>query len=231
MTLTTAQRRTHYDDFVAHVRELCTTPRVRKDLAACRGRRVELCPDAGRYLIRHVHGYGARRAHYTVAALIALEPSAPTAADLQARRRAAQPDPPRTGPPPGTEAPGAQTPSEVPPGAGLSGGEAPPGQKLSWRQRPNLGHMLADAAGRRPAGATALEGKLQLLVRLSGDLLHPRLPGLAGMLLQAGCRPDWAVLLDDLALWDIDRPQVRDRWLTAFYLSCPDDQTPHGLEV
>ncbi|MFD9216241.1 type I-E CRISPR-associated protein Cse2/CasB [Streptomyces sp. NPDC059544] len=184
MNLTTADRRAHYDDFVAHVRDLCTTPRIRADLAKCRGRRVEqISGEARRCLIKQIHPYGAQRAHYTVAALIALERPA---------HRIPQPEP--------------------------AGDSAP-----AWHQRPNLGATLADAASRRPASARPMDRRLRLMVRLSSDLLHPRLPGLANLLLQTGCHPDWAVLLEDLALWDINTRQVISRWQDSFYLALPGD--------
>lgn len=66
------ERRTHYDDFVAYIHELCTTPGIRAALAKGRGRSVEQCSFMDRYLTRHAAGRPGRRAHYTVASLIAL---------------------------------------------------------------------------------------------------------------------------------------------------------------
>ncbi|WP_406387532.1 type I-E CRISPR-associated protein Cse2/CasB [Streptomyces sp. NBC_00887] len=188
MSLTSVERRTHYDKFVAQVRDLCTTNRIRADLAGSRGRRVQQCTKAHPYLSKLTHAHGARRAHYTVAALIALEPPARNST-----------------PPP-------EKPDD----------DADQGPAL-WHRRPNLGATLATAAARRPVSAVAWGEKLQLLSRLSTDVLHPRLPGLADQLLQAGCRPDWAVLLNDLAWWDHDRPAVVSRWMDSFYLALPDD--------
>ncbi|MCX2182668.1 type I-E CRISPR-associated protein Cse2/CasB [Streptomyces sp. SKN60] len=185
--IATQDRRAHYDAFVTQVRDLCTTSGIRAALAQGRGRRIEQCTALHRYLTRPAHGYGARRAHYTVASLIALEPHT----------------------------------HHHPPTA------EPAGEAVEWRRRLNLGATLATAVVRRPVSAQAFDNKLQLLARLSTDVLHPRLPGLAEQLLQAGCRPDWAVLLEDLSLWDIDRPAVVTRWMDSFYLALPDDDRPH----
>ncbi|MER7200081.1 type I-E CRISPR-associated protein Cse2/CasB [Streptomyces sp. CB01635] len=187
-TPTTAQRHAHYDDFVAHTRNLCTTPRIRADLARGQGRPAKECLHIHRYLARLVAGWGARRAHYTVAALIALEPPNPHAAHLAPR--------------------GPQVHHATP---------------VPWHRRPNLGAALAQAAACRPVSAVALERKLNTLVHLSADHLHPLLPGLANQLLHTGGRPDWAVWLSDLALWDIDRLAVASGWLGAFHLDGPDD--------
>ncbi|MGW6898983.1 type I-E CRISPR-associated protein Cse2/CasB [Streptomyces sp. NPDC054919] len=196
MSLTTTERRAHYDQFVTQVRDLCTTPRIRAALAKSRGRRVQQCLEAHRYLSKLTHAHGARRAHYTVAALIALEP------------------PNRHSPrPPAPARPDDATDTEP----------------VLWGRRPNLGSTLATAAARRPVSASAWENKLQVLSRLSADILHPRLPGLAEQLLQVGCRPDWAVLIDDLAWWDYDRPATVSRWMDSFYLALPDDAPTFDL--
>lgn len=187
---TTAERRAHYDDFVDRVRDLCTTPRIRADLARGQGRPITECLPLHRYLSRPTAGWGARRAHFTTAALVALEPP---------RRTTTRPTEPST--PDGW----ATTPR--------------------WR-RPNLGAALAECAARRPLTAGGLERKLNTLIHLSADHLHPLLPGLADQLLRAGCRPDWAVWLSDLALWDIDRTAVASHWLDAFYLGRLPPATP-----
>ncbi|MFF4234028.1 type I-E CRISPR-associated protein Cse2/CasB [Streptomyces sp. NPDC001820] len=185
------ERRIHYDDFVAYVRALCTVPRIRADLEIGRGRPITACASLHPHLSRRVHGHGARRAHYTVASLVALE---------RPHHRAA-------------------------PASDSRDDEA---SHLPWHQRRNLGATLAHVARLRPSGAGPMEKRLQTLTRLSADWLHPRLPRLAVQLLDAGCLPDWSVLLDDLAQWDFDRPEVATRWLDAFYLALPEPEPDDG---
>ncbi|MFJ8954308.1 type I-E CRISPR-associated protein Cse2/CasB [Streptomyces sp. NPDC102381] len=185
------QRREHYDRYVAAVRTLCRTLAHRKTLANGRGRDLDDCPDLTRLLIKPSHGFGARRAHYTVAALIALEPATPYPSHSPDR---AETDP--TGP------------------------DEP---RPTWRQRPTLGHTFARAARTHRLAAGGLERELGVLTRLSAPTLHPRLPHTARRLLDLGARPDWAVLLDDLALWDYHPHTVARRWREAFYLDLPTD--------
>lgn len=178
---TREEHRRHYDAFVTQIRELCQTPAIRHALATGRGRPVIQCEDLHKYLSRRTYGHGARRAHYTVAALIALD-------------RAPLPE-------------------------SHEGDEAPP----DWGRRPNLGATLARAvhAGAFNAGPT--DDQLQLLRRLASNTLHPLLPHLVDRLLRAGQRPDWAVLLEDLAQWDYARSKVATRWLDAYYLATQPD--------
>lgn len=76
------ERHTHYDQFVTHVRDLCTSPRIRRTLETGRGRPTEECEALHAYLARPCAGHPGRRAHYTVAALIALErPTPPPATE------------------------------------------------------------------------------------------------------------------------------------------------------
>ncbi|MDX3077860.1 type I-E CRISPR-associated protein Cse2/CasB [Streptomyces sp. MI02-7b] len=79
----TAQRRAHYDAYVADVISLCTDNGTRARLRTGRGQPVHNCRELHRYLTVLVADHGARRAHYTVAACIALHrptPPAPEAA-------------------------------------------------------------------------------------------------------------------------------------------------------
>ncbi|MFJ8932128.1 type I-E CRISPR-associated protein Cse2/CasB [Streptomyces sp. NPDC102364] len=179
------QRHEHYDRYVATVRTLCRTPGDRRTLADGRGRDLDDCPALTRLLVKPSHGFGARRAHYTVAALIALEPATPETAP-------AGPDDPRP----------------------------------AWRQRPNLGHTFARAACTHRLAAGGLERELDVITHLSAPTLHPRLPHIARHLLDLGARPDWAVLLDDLALWDYHPHTVARRWREAFHLDLPADLLP-----
>ncbi|QIZ01245.2 hypothetical protein HEP87_56025 [Streptomyces sp. S1D4-11] len=71
------ERRCHYDAFVAHVRGLCRTPRIRSRLENGRGQPLTECPRMDAYLVKPCQGFGARRAHYTIASLIALERPVP----------------------------------------------------------------------------------------------------------------------------------------------------------
>lgn len=218
----TAERREHYDTFVADVLTLCADRGVRADLRTGRGRPLTQCPRLHQHLARRVAGHGAKRAHYTVASLIALThaatgssrhpPKPPetdhlgTASLLPAPQTATgQPAPPLHAVQPDTQESGAAQPAP------------------RWRTRPNLGATLAIAAHRRVLNAATTPQRLHTLTRLSADLLHPRLPALADRLAAARLPLDFAVLLEDLAWWDVDRDEIATRWLEAFYLTRPTD--------
>ncbi|WP_031191167.1 MULTISPECIES: type I-E CRISPR-associated protein Cse2/CasB [Streptomyces] len=173
--------RQHCDAYVTLVRDLCTTPAIRRVLQDGRGRPVTDCLPLHRYLARPTRGHPARRAHYTVACLIAHE-----------------------------------RPWHLPADPGDAAGTGMP-----WRQRTNLGAAFARLARARPAARAPSEQRLQTLIRLSADNLHRLLPGTTRLLLEAGCPPDWAVLLDDLAAWPAHRGAVATRWLDAYYLTTP----------
>ncbi|MGW7721495.1 hypothetical protein ACWGKK_45450, partial [Streptomyces chartreusis] len=108
-TLTTAQRRAHYDTFVADIINLCTVGGVRPALASGRGRPVEECDRMKPYLVARISGFGARQAHYTVASLIAAQ-----------RHLAGQDDPytPESAIPAGDSTPEADSRDADPAGAG-----------------------------------------------------------------------------------------------------------------
>ncbi|MEU6091031.1 type I-E CRISPR-associated protein Cse2/CasB [Streptomyces sp. NPDC047085] len=185
--------RLHYDTFVTHIRDLCSTPRIRRLLENGRGKPVTDCPDMDKYLIKPSHGFGARRAHYTIASLIAQERPAP---DWTPPTASTAPSPPKDTEP--------RTPS------------------THWHTRPNLGRTLAGTAHTHPHTGGGLERDLQVLTRLSTDQLHRRLPHVVGRLLKLGARCDFAVLLEDLAHWDWARPEVSGRWRNGFYLTAPE---------
>ena len=193
------ERRCHYDAFVAHVRGLCRTPRIRSRLEDGRGQAVTECPRMDAYLVKPCQGFGARRAHYTVASLIALERPVP--------------DWTRTAPatPPVHPGPDPDDPLESEP--------APPD---GWARRPNLGRTLADAARAHPHTAASWQREVEVMGVLSTDLLHPRLPHTVRRLLHLGLACDFAVLLEDLAQWDFDPLEVAGRWRHAFFLTVPD---------
>ncbi|GAA3797447.1 hypothetical protein GCM10022403_034180 [Streptomyces coacervatus] len=171
--------RAHCDAYVAAVRDLCTTPEIRSALEDGRGKPVDHCQRLHPCLSRLTHKQPDRRAHYTLACLIAHE---------RPDRRPITPAP-------------------------------DPDQPVAWRSRPNLGATLARAAQGRTDGP--YEKELHVLIRLSEDLLHRRLPGLTRQLLGAGCPPDFAVLLADLTYWSSNRLSIATRWQDAFYLTAP----------
>ncbi|MHA4816087.1 type I-E CRISPR-associated protein Cse2/CasB [Streptomyces aculeolatus] len=178
--------RAHCDAYVAAVRDLCTVPEIRSALEDGRGKPVDHCQHLHRYLSRLTHKQPDRRAHYTVACLIAHE--------RPARR-------------PTTPAPDPERP-------------------VAWLSRRNLGATLARAAKGRTDGP--YEKELQILIRLSEDLVHRRLPGLIQQLLAAGNPPDFAVLLADLTYLTSNRLRVATRWQDAFYLTAPTPPTAHA---
>ncbi|MGW7638567.1 hypothetical protein [Streptomyces decoyicus] len=233
---TAAERRRHYQDFTAEVLELCTDPGVRRDLQDGRGRLVKECLRMHKYLTVRTTGHGQRRAHYTVASLIALaDPlealrTRPTPAPRQpADEPAAHASPaaPRLPPddPSSTSAIPSRTaaddPALNPPDAPGPGEFAPdPYAIAAWRKRANLGVTLARAVRRSDFNEDRTDDILHVIVRVGDDHLHQHLlPPLTDRLLRAGLTWDWAVLLDDLAARVFDPDQVATRWLDAFYLT------------
>ncbi|CAN3985927.1 type I-E CRISPR-associated protein Cse2/CasB [Kitasatospora purpeofusca] len=187
---TAPEHRRHCQDFVTGIAALCARPAVRTALKRGRGRPVEDCLDLTPHLSRLTRGHGARRAHYTVAALIALTtPSVPVATDLLDENTTPTAD------------------------AGDDPYQAP-----VWRRRPDLGTTLATAVRDHGFNPGRTEDDLKVLVRLGEDQLHRRLPTLCERLASAGLRPDWAVLLDDLAVRAHASGRVGTRWLDNFYL-------------
>ncbi|MEV7737852.1 type I-E CRISPR-associated protein Cse2/CasB [Streptomyces sp. NPDC088921] len=213
MPVTTAQRRVHYDDFVHQVITLCQVNGIRADLNSGFGRPVEECSRMPEHLTRHIAGFGARRAHYTVASLIALN------RDLPYEDAPYQPERPTAvaGRNPDTTAPAAATaPADghlVPPPA------ASPAQR-PWRSRPDLGTHLAIAVARYGFKEATMTNRVKTLTRLDTALLHPRLWTLTGHLNSRGAaRLDFAVLLEDLAWWDDDHLETAARWRENYFLT------------
>ncbi|MFD5013733.1 type I-E CRISPR-associated protein Cse2/CasB [Streptomyces chartreusis] len=192
------ERRCHYDAFVDHVRSLCRTPRIRSRLENGRGKPLTECPRMDAYLVKPCQGFGARRAHYTIASLIALERPVPdwteTTPSSPAHRGLDLDDPP----------------------------ESEPALLDGWVRRPNLGRTLADAARAHPHTAAGWQREVEVMGVLSADLLHTRLPHTIRRLLSLGLACDFAVLLEDLAQWDFDPLEVAGRWRHAFFLTVPD---------
>jgi CRISPR type I-E-associated protein CasB/Cse2 len=199
---TTEQHRAHYDAFVTRISALCQTKHIRADLERGRGRPVHECRPLHRHLSRLVAQHPARRAHYTLASLIALQrPTSPhnTDADLDID----------------TDNPA--TPRDRPDGGKPTLADA--NAARAWRSRPNLGASLAIAVRDHGFNASRTEDRLYTLTGLSSELLHPRLWSLARHLLGADVAIDWAVLLEDLAWWDHDQGEIGTRWQDSFYLT------------
>ncbi|MFE3328857.1 hypothetical protein [Streptomyces sp. NPDC059176] len=233
---TAAERRRHYQDFTAEVLGLCSDPGVRRDLRDGRGRPVKECLRMHKYLTVRTTGHGQRRAHYTVASLIAL------ADPLEASRTRPTPAPGQTAdeltaqPSPAAPCLPSGEPSSVPavPSRAAADGPPPnpsdapgPGQPdpdrytaAAWRKRPNLGVTLARAVRRADFNEDRTDDLLHVIVRVGDDHLHQHLlPSLTDRLLRTQLAWDWPVLLDDLAARVFDPDQVATRWLDAFYLT------------
>ena len=209
MPTPTEQRREHYDTFVTEVKGLCHDNGIRAALATGRGRPVEQCRKLHRFLTVPVAGHGAKRAHYTVASLIALQRPESAPDDLPP-----EPVPPDQPPPPAAL-------------AAASTAGAP--QPVSWRARPNLGTSLAWGILRSGFQPGPTEQRLHTLIRLDADLLQPFLPSVVTRLLRVGITPDFAVLLEDLAWWDHDRDKITTRWLESFHLTTASIHLPQEL--
>ena len=232
--LTTAQRRAHYDDFVAQVIDLCTDNGIRADLASGRGRPVEDCDRMQPHLIRHVAGFGARRSHYTIAGLIAMQrhlahqqgPYTAEFATHSTDHPSADPDgtTTQTKTIPADATPAATTDVDTP-SAGPATGER--GRSRPWRSRPNLGASLAIAVARHGFKEPQMTQRVKTLTKLSSPLLHPRLWTLATYLHNHGAaRLDFAVLLEDLAWWDYDQRRIATRWRESYFLTLDSLSTP-----
>ncbi|MFD5407039.1 type I-E CRISPR-associated protein Cse2/CasB [Streptomyces griseorubiginosus] len=214
MPVTTAQRRAHYDDFVHQVITLCQVNGIRADLNSGFGRPVAECTRMPEHLTRHIAGFGARRAHYTVASLIALHRDLPHEAgpyqpELPIPVSSRNPD---------TTAPAAATaPANSHPAPALPPAASP---ERPWRSRPDLGTHLAIAVARHGFKEATMTNRVKTLTRLDTTLLHPRLWTLTGHLNSRGAaRLDFAVLLEDLAWWDDDRLETAARWRENYFLT------------
>ncbi|MGW7529822.1 type I-E CRISPR-associated protein Cse2/CasB [Streptomyces sp. NPDC054783] len=233
MRPTTEERRAHYDDFVTQVIALCQVNGVRADLVSGRGRPVEDCARMPEHLTRHIAGFGAQRAHFTVAGLIAMQrdligedgPYLPESATTAGHSStgSTQSDSAETQPAEDTTAANTQA---------LENRTAPAGKDAStartWRARPNLGTSLAIAVARHGLDHTRMTAQLKVLTRSSTQMLHPALWRLTARLHgRDAARLDFAVLLEDLAWWDYDRKTIAARWrdsyFTALHTLTPDE--------
>ncbi|MEU5314795.1 type I-E CRISPR-associated protein Cse2/CasB [Streptomyces sp. NPDC021562] len=214
MPVTTAQRRAHYDDFVHQVITLCAVNSIRADLASGFGRPVAECPRMPEHLTRHIAGFGARRAHYTVAGLIALHRDLPHEDDPY-RPDLLHPDPGKNQDSPATpDTTRAASPQHIQPLA------QPATPARPWRSRPDLGTHLAIAVARYGFKEASMTNRVKVLTGLDTSLLHPQLWALAGHLHSRGAaRLDFAVLLEDLAWWDDDRMEIAARWRENYFLA------------
>ncbi|MGW7304285.1 type I-E CRISPR-associated protein Cse2/CasB [Streptomyces sp. NPDC054835] len=206
------EHRARYDDFAVNIHELCTNPGIRTTLAKGRGRPVEQCGFMDRYLTRSTAGRPGRRAHYTIASLIAL---AGPAAHTPGVRPAPHPAT-LAGQPQSTTA--SDLPA-MPDGPAITPVARTAKAPVDWVKRPNLGATFAAAVTTRGYSEQRTGEQLHILTRLGDDQVHRRLPSHITRLLGDGLTPDWAVLLSDL----IQRPYQRDavslRWRDSFYLS------------
>ncbi|WP_329309627.1 type I-E CRISPR-associated protein Cse2/CasB [Streptomyces sp. NBC_01262] len=240
---TRADYRRHYEDFTADIIKLCTDRAVRRDLQDGRGRPVKECTRMHRYLTVRTTGHGHRRAHYTLASLIALtdplqelrtrptpplppsNPAEPTA--VPSPSDSALRSEPATAPTGLQTAPSGE--SDTTPAGDASESEQPdPYATAVWRKRPNLGTTLARAVRKARFDEDRTDDLLHVIVHVDDDHLHQHiLPSLIDRLLRAGLVPDWPVLLDDLAHRVFDPDDVATRWLDAFYLTLnpPKDRT------
>jgi hypothetical protein len=164
------------------------------------------------HLTRHIAGFGARRAHYTVASLIALH------RDLPQEKGPYQPELPTRG----KDQSAAAGPSAAVAPAHEPVGQVPAASTADrpWRSRPDLGTHLAVAVARYGFKEAVMTNRVKTLTRLDTSLLHPRLWTLAGHLKSRGAaRLDFAVLLEDLAWWDDDRLETAARWRENYFLT------------
>ena len=181
------------DEYVAAVIDLCKDTGTRADLRSGLGRPIEQCGRMHRPLAWRVpENSRGERAHYAVASLIADRPRAVR----EARTAAA-----------GTES---NNESDVASNPVLAAGPVP------WNRRPNLGTSLGRAvlAGMKEGSA---ESHLRLLTRQGSASIHSRLPSLLQYVQAKGADVDWAVLLEDLSYWDLNRDEIATRWLQSFY--------------
>ncbi|WP_328508340.1 type I-E CRISPR-associated protein Cse2/CasB [Streptomyces mirabilis] len=213
MSFTTAQRRAHYDDFVHQVITLCAVNSIRADLNSGFGRPVAECPRMPEHLTRHIAGFGARRAHYAVAGLIAQN------RDLPHEHGPYQPELVTPGMDHTARATTAPAVTDAAPAPGVPA--PPPGTTARpWRSRPDLGTHLAIAVARYGFKEATMTNRIKTLTKLDTELLHPRLWSLTSHLHSRGAaRLDFAVLLEDLAWWDHDQLETAARWRENYFLT------------
>ncbi|MFS8204685.1 type I-E CRISPR-associated protein Cse2/CasB [Streptomyces sp. CWNU-52B] len=213
MPPTPVERRAHYDDFVAQVIRLCEINSIRTDLVSGRGRPIEDCPRMPEHLDHRIAGFGAARAHYTVASLLAMQRDLPHE-DGPYLPETALPDSSTADQHTDTTGHAQQTP----PTTGTATGREHAAR--AWRTRPNLGTSLAIAAARHGFDPTRMTGKVKTLTRLGTPLLHPALFSLAAHLhAKDAARLDFAVLLEDLTWWEYDRKHIAARWRNSYFIT------------
>ncbi|MFG3590489.1 type I-E CRISPR-associated protein Cse2/CasB [Streptomyces sp. NPDC047990] len=214
MSFTTAQRRAHYDDFVHQVITLCAVNSIRADLNSGFGRPVAECPRMPEHLTRHIAGFGARRAHYAVAGLIAQNRDLPHEHGPY-QPELVTPDTDRT-----ARATTAPAVTDAAPAPGPVPGPPPGTTARPWRSRPDLGTHLAIAVARYGFKEATMTNRIKTLTKLDTELLHPRLWSLTSHLHSRGAaRLDYAVLLEDLAWWDHDQLETAARWRENYFLT------------
>ncbi|MEU6097749.1 type I-E CRISPR-associated protein Cse2/CasB [Streptomyces sp. NPDC047079] len=219
MSLTTAQRRAHYDDFVQEVITLCAVNSIRADLNSGFGRPIAQCPRMPEHLTRHIAGFGAHRAHYTVAGLIAQNRDLPHEdGPYQPELATPAKDAPARSARPAGIAPAVD--DAAPPSPGSLVAPEPGTTARPWRSRPDLGTHLAIAVARYGFKEATMTNRVKTLTKLDTELLHPRLWSLTSHLNSRGAaRLDFAVLLEDLAWWDHDQVETAARWRENYFLT------------
>lgn len=219
---TAIESRRQYEEFTTDITELCQQdPAARRALRQGRGRPVEQCGPMTRYLARRTAGHGSRRAHYTVAGLIAaIDPLDEIRATLRPPHEDQIDDPGRELPAAGTPTAPATTGSD--PAAPTAGGDQDPLSTRLWRARPNLGTTLAHAVNRAGFHAEHTSDLLHVLLKVGDDQMQRRLPSTVARLLRAGLTPHWPVLLDDLIEYRFQPDRVALRWQDGFYLTTPE---------
>lgn len=223
---TVIESRRHYEDFTAGIEQLCRRdPAARRALRQGRGKSVEECGAMTRYLARRTAGHGSRRAHYTVASMIAgIDPLD----EIRAGLRPPAPDLPEHLPAPAATAGPDEADAPAPRDAAPDAADEDPDRfsTLQWRAQPNLGVTLARAVTRAGFHAERTGDLLHVLLKVGDDQLQRRLPSTVTRLLRAGLTPHWAVLLDDLIEYRFQPSRVALRWQDGFYLTTPtEDQT------
>lgn len=215
-------KQNEYEEFVAHVLEVCRSNRARANLRRGLGLPVERCSRAHRYLApelsERLHRE-SRRAHYGIAALIAARPRVARDADDEAESAEAE----------SPEGGGAEASAEVEnadsrnPEVGRNEGELPASAAPEaapapiWRERPNLGVSFAHAVNAGAMKSASAENELHLLTRQSSSAIHERLPALTRQMLSAGVSIDWAVLLEDLSWWSRNQEKTATDWLVGYF--------------
>lgn len=211
-------KQNEYEEFVAHVLEVCRSNRARADLRRGLGLPVERCSRAHRYLASELSARlhrESRGAHYGIAALIAARPRVARDADDEAE--SAEAESPEVG---GAEVAGAD--GELPASAAPEAATGP-----TWRERPNLGVSFAHAVNAGAMKSASAENELHLLTRQSSSAIHERLPALTRQMLSAGVSIDWAILLEDLSWWSRNQEKTATDWLVGYFRNLahaePDD--------